>query len=63
MRTGRDIFRQIGIRGSGYLYGWIRPDGPVMACFQGAIGAFGPHCVTGSVGDTFLRETEPENAC
>jgi hypothetical protein len=58
---GRMSFQKIEIRGSGFLRGWICPDGPVMVSFQGAVGVLGPHCARGGVGDTLLHETELEN--
>jgi hypothetical protein len=60
---GRMSFQKIEIRGSGFLCGWIRADGPAMVSFQGGVGAPGPHCARRGVGDTFLYETELENPC
>jgi hypothetical protein len=31
---GRMSFQKIEIRGSGFLCGWIRPDGPAMVSFR-----------------------------
>jgi hypothetical protein len=59
----RMSFQKIEIRGSGFLCRWIRPDGPAMVSFQGAVGALGQHCARGGIGDTFLHETELNNTC
>jgi hypothetical protein len=53
--------QKIEIRGSGFLCGWIRPDGSAMVGFQSVVGVLGPHCARRGVGNTFLHETELEN--
>jgi hypothetical protein len=58
---GRMSFQKIEIRNSGFFCGWIPPDRPAVVSFQGAVGALGPHCARGGVGDTFLHEIELEN--